>query len=291
MTDFNLKNISITKWAVIGIMLLMITQLTGCGRTRGSMYGSGKDGAPSFHVDASKVPDAVPKYEKPSRYGNPKSYVVRGKRHYVMKDAANYREKGGASWYGTKFHSRRTSSGEPYDLLGMTAAHKTLPIPSYVRVTNLKNGREVIVKVNDRGPFHGNRIIDLSYVAAKKLGISGTGTGMVEVAVVTPSDRPSNNPPIQLASAAQTEMKIPSETGHKPKLYLQMGVFAEKTNAERIARSIESHLKTPVQVKPDRHNSQLVYRVRVPVQNEDKVNVLSEQLAEKGLGRPVRVVE
>ncbi|MFU8797701.1 MAG: septal ring lytic transglycosylase RlpA family protein, partial [Gammaproteobacteria bacterium] len=112
---------------VLSFMAIMFLQMAGCGRTGSS---SGRDGAPSYHVDASKIPDAVPKHEKRSRYGNPASYVIKGQRHYVMREAKNYREVGEASWYGTKFHRRRTSSGEPYDLAGMTAAHRTLPLPS-----------------------------------------------------------------------------------------------------------------------------------------------------------------
>ena len=128
----------------------------------------------------------MPKVESKSKYGNPKSYVVFGKRYYVKDSAKGYVEQGIASWYGTKFHGRRTSSGETYDMYAMTAAHKTLPLPTYARVTNLENGRSVMVKVNDRGPFHQNRIIDLSYSAATRLGIVKTGTGRVEVEAIDP---------------------------------------------------------------------------------------------------------
>jgi len=122
-----------------------------------------------------------------SKSGNMDHYTVRGKRYNVMKSSKNYEAVGTASWYGTLFHARNTSSGDPYDMLSMTAAHKTLPLPTYVEVTNLNNHRTIIVKVNDRGPFESNRLIDLSYVAAKKLGILGHGTASVKIKAIDPS--------------------------------------------------------------------------------------------------------
>ncbi len=134
------------------------------------------------------VPDAIPRFEPRSLLGNPPFYEVFGKRYYVLPSSVDYVERGVASWYGPGFHKVRTSMGEPYDMYGMTAAHKTLPLPAYVRVTNLENGRSVVLRVNDRGPFVGNRIIDLSYTAAAKLDMLRNGTAMVEVRAVQPSD-------------------------------------------------------------------------------------------------------
>ena len=128
-----------------------------------------QDGPPSKNIDVTQIPNAVPKAEPKSQYGNPSSYTVNGKTYYVLKNAQGYDKKGIASWYGTKFHGQLTSTREPYNMYAMTAASTELPLPTYVRVTNLENGRQVIVKVNDRGPFDKDRIIDLSYVAAKKL--------------------------------------------------------------------------------------------------------------------------
>jgi rare lipoprotein A len=136
---------------------------------------------------ARDIPDAVPRYEPRSPYGNPPFYDVFGKRYFVLSSSADYIERGVASWYGPGFHKVRTSTGEIYDMYGMTAAHKTLPLPAYVRVTNLQNGRSVVVRVNDRGPFVGNRIIDLSYTAAGKLDMLRDGTAMVEVRTVGPT--------------------------------------------------------------------------------------------------------
>jgi rare lipoprotein A len=136
---------------------------------------------------ARDIPDAVPRQEPRSPYGNPPFYDVFGKRYFVLSSSADYIERGVASWYGPGFHKVRTSTGEIYDMYGMTAAHKTLPLPAYVRVTNLQNGRSVVVRVNDRGPFVGNRIIDLSYTAAAKLDMLRDGTAIVEVRTVGPT--------------------------------------------------------------------------------------------------------
>ncbi|HTV94421.1 MAG TPA: septal ring lytic transglycosylase RlpA family protein [Steroidobacteraceae bacterium] len=146
------------------------------------------------------VPDAVPRFEPRSILGNPPFYDVFGKRYYVMASSVNYVERGVASWYGPGFHKERTSMGEPYDMYGMTAAHKTLPLPAYVRVTNLENGRSVVVRVNDRGPFVGNRIIDLSYTAAAKLDMLRDGTAMVEVRALQPIDPAGDTHRLTLAA-------------------------------------------------------------------------------------------
>lgn len=142
---------------------------------------------PLEDLDLAKIPDAVPKVEPRSANGNPDSYVEGGHRYWVIPNAKGYAERGLASWYGPNFHEKRTSSGEPYDMYKMTAAHKTLPLPTYLRVTNLENNRSVVVRVNDRGPFKKGRIIDLSYVAAAKLGIVGDGTATVEIHALDPA--------------------------------------------------------------------------------------------------------
>ncbi|HUS23586.1 MAG TPA: septal ring lytic transglycosylase RlpA family protein [Candidatus Binatia bacterium] len=164
-----------------------------------------EDSAPRVvPADFLDVPDAVPRAEPVSRYGNPAQYDIEGRTYYVLRSAAGYRERGVASWYGTKFHGKRTSSGETYDMFGMTAAHKTLPVPTYVRVTNLANGRQVVVKVNDRGPFRRDRILDLSYAAAGKLDLLDHGSGPVEVEAITPG-QPSTH---RFLEAAITEDPI-----------------------------------------------------------------------------------
>ena len=137
-------------------------------------------------VDLDTVSDAVPREEPLSPYGNKPEYEVLGTVYKLMENPAGYEEEGMASWYGEEFQGRRTSSGEPYDLYAMTAAHRTLPLPSYVEVTNVENGKRVVVRVNDRGPFHGGRLIDVSYAAAHRLGMLGRGTARVRIRVLQP---------------------------------------------------------------------------------------------------------
>jgi rare lipoprotein A len=156
---------------------------------------------PNPPVIPQAVPEVVPRVEPRSRYGNPPFYEVFGKRYYVLSSSVAYVERGVASWYGPGFHKLRTSTGDPYDMYGMTAAHKTLPLPAYVRVTNLQNGRSVVVRVNDRGPFVGNRIIDLSYTAASRLDMLRNGTAMVEVRALDPT-QPTRDPGLPLLAAA-----------------------------------------------------------------------------------------
>ena len=172
------------------LCIIMGLSVSGCALMNPHYTGATQDGAPDFDVNVDQIPDAVPQCCNTQQCCD---YSVHGKSYRVIKNPKNYRERGLASWYGTRFYKGKTSSGEPYNVLAMTAAHKTLPIPTYVRVTHLKNGRHVIVKVNDRGPFKQGRLIDLSYVAAKKLGITKTGTAQVEVAVVEPGQVLSEN--------------------------------------------------------------------------------------------------
>ena len=178
------------------LALLMVTMLvSGCAnkaahkggkKTNEGRYKVTKDYGPDTNVDVSHVPDAVPKVEFLSRGGNKSEYQVFGKSYSVMANSLGYKERGGASWYGKKFHGYLTANGDKYDMYGMSAAHKSLPLPTYVKVTNLANNKVVIVRVNDRGPFHQGRIIDLSYAAASKLGMLNSGTGQVEVEAINP---------------------------------------------------------------------------------------------------------
>jgi rare lipoprotein A len=178
--------------------------LAGCFTTSPQKAGSISNTEPPQApppITPQAVPDAVPRLEPRSRYGNPPFYEVFGKRYYVLSSSVAYVERGVASWYGPGFHKVRTSTGELYDMYGMTAAHKTLPLPAYVRVTNLQNGRSIVVRVNDRGPFVGNRIIDLSYTAASRLDMLRNGTAIVEVRAIDPS-APSRDQGLPLLAAA-----------------------------------------------------------------------------------------
>ncbi len=266
-------------------VLLLAATLAGCG---GGGYVA-RDGAPRDAVDVSRIPDAVPRVEPRSRYGNPDSYVVRGKRYYVMDSAAGYVERGIASWYGTKFHGRRTSSGEPYDMYAMTAAHKTLPLPTWVRVTNLRNGRSVVVKVNDRGPFHHNRIIDLSYAAAVKLGIHRHGTGLVEIRALDPRQP---EPVTRLASRSDPPPPGPAPGG-RAELWLQVGAFSSRYNAERLGdRLRQAALPGDVHISAGYSHQQPVFRVRIgPLADVEEADRVSERLAAFGIQDPHVVID
>jgi rare lipoprotein A len=189
-----------------------------------------RDRAPTrVPFDLSLLPDPVPKREPPSRYGNHSPYAVLGRTYEVLGTADGYSKTGVASWYGAKFHGRRTSSGEKYDMYKLTAAHRYLPIPNYARVTNLENGRSVTVRINDRGPFHSDRIIDLSYAAAVRLGFAEQGTARVRVEVVTPPDER----PATVADAAR---------GHDA-IFLQAGAFSDRAAAQRLQASLSRLLE------------------------------------------------
>ena len=221
-----------------------------------------KDDGPGANPPANlaEIPDAVPKTE-PLQRGANRPYVVFGKAYEPMASLQPFRQRGVASWYGRRFHGQKTSSGEPYDMYAMSAAHPTLPIPSYARVTNLANGRSVVVRINDRGPFHSDRIIDLSYTAAYKLGYAAAGSAEVEVESVLPGETqlaaspPSTAPPP--AAAAEPPAPPPAASavqGPSPAasaVYLQLGAFSSRQNAEdlrsRIARQL-SWLADAVQV-------------------------------------------
>jgi len=257
-----------------GWLLLALALLGGCAgqpRTDGTAV---RDGAPPGYVDFDRIPDAVPRVEVRSASANPASYEVWGVRYPVMKDPSGYRARGTASWYGTKFHGRPTASGEIYDLYQMTAAHKSLPIPSYARVTNLQNGRSIIVKVNDRGPFVDDRLIDLSYVAAGKLGFVHNGTGLVEVEYLDPAAPPAT----RLAARSDARPTAASDP-----LYLQVGAFSTPENAGRLRDQLRRALGGEIRVRGDEAGSPPLFRVQVgPLRDPEAIRGLSLRLAELG---------
>lgn len=253
-------------------ILIIIAALAGCG-SRGGYYQD--DGPPRgvSKSDIEKIPNAVPRNEPLSKTGN-NPYVALGKKYYPMKSARGYSERGVASWYGKKFHGRRTSSGEKYDVMGMTAAHRTLPLPTYVKVRNLKSGKSVIVKVNDRGPFLHNRVIDLSYAAAYKLGVVTTGTALVEVTAV------GVNNSLQTASyPARAPVSSRSVTG--PRIYVQYGAFSVKSNALELQHRLYSYGFKPF-IEHGFLNGSDIYRVRAGpyslVSEVDEITSRSRQI-------------
>jgi rare lipoprotein A len=214
------------------------------------------------------IPDAIPRAEPRSAHGNPPFYSVLGKRYFVLGASDGYIERGVASWYGPTFHGVNTSSGERYDMYGMTAAHKTLPLPTYARVTNLRNGRSVTVRINDRGPFVANRLIDLSYSAAAKLDMLREGTTLVEVRALAPGQ------PDNLTRISETP---------PPPLYVQAGAFADQSNAERAIKRLRAAGLTNAFIAPPANDKPLLYKVRVgPINDVAQFDQLAARLAALG---------
>ncbi|KTC86778.1 septal ring lytic transglycosylase RlpA family protein [Legionella brunensis] len=227
------------------------TQATSSIKSR---YALKNDGAPKGPPPTS-FKEVKPKLEPFSRYGNPDTYAVEGRTYEVLKNASGYKTRGVASWYGTKFHKQRTSSGDDYDMYAMTAAHKTLPLPSYVRVKNLSNGRVAIVKVNDRGPFRNDRVIDLSYAAATKLGLLPKGTAPVEIEA----------------------LNIGRRVAH---YYVQAGAFS----SQNLANILQSKLAklTPSPVIIEKYQQRYIVRVG-PFATKQMSDSLKNKLAANGV--------
>ena len=219
-------------------------------------------------VDLGSIPDAVPRAEPKSAKGNPPFYTVLGKRYFVLSSADGYLERGVASWYGPGFHAQSTSNGERYDMYAMSAAHKTLPLPAYVQVTNLQNGRSVTVRVNDRGPFKDGRIIDLSYTAAAKLGMLRSGTAFVEVKAVSASQQAADHPTV-----------VPENA-----LFVQAGAFSAETNAAKLVTQLRAQGIANANVRSDQVNGQTLYRVRIgPVPSVPEFDRVVSRLKKLGI--------
>ena len=262
--------------------LALLVLLPGCGS-----FSKYQDGAPSKTMDWEKIPDATPRPEPLSETGNPESYVVFGQRYFVDFDANEFSQQGVASWYGTKFHGRKTSSGEKYDMYQMTAAHKTLPLPSYVKVTNLHNNKQVIVKVNDRGPFVDGRIIDLSYAAAQKLDIISNGTAEVQIETITTTSTISEPNNHQAADISAINTASPSSA-----FYVQLGAFSQRTHAERLVQTLTSQAITPVTISSSNESSNNLFRVRIgPFTDRQQMQSMETRLSELGYEQAYIIAE
>ena len=243
-----------SRWAVFALVL---ASLFGCS----SQLMVEKDGA-GKRIDTSAIPNATPKPEPITKAGNKSPYEVFGKTYWVLPSNKGYRKTGEASWYGTKFHGRLTSNGEIYNMYGMTAAHKSLPIPSYARVTNIENGRSIVVRINDRGPFHEERLIDLSYVGAMKLGYADKGTAKVLIEAIDTSPKPKSTAlstvalPIVAPSTVATQPIAPQPLAPQPETaktepavtgqYLQVGAFTDMATAQQLQNKIRSLTTQPI---------------------------------------------
>ena len=251
----------------------------------GGRYSQDRDSTPGGPPpDLNRIPEPQPKAEPRSQYGNKSPYTVLGESYRVLPSASGYVERGIASWYGNKFHGYTTSTFEKYDMYAYSAAHKTLPLPSYARVTNLENGRSVVVRVNDRGPFVQNRIVDLSYVAAVKIGVWPKGTAMVEVRALDPA-RPDAAPPAPVAAQGNA-VAAPGKTP-KPLLYLQVGAYGDRANAENAAAKVRAARLGDVRIVAAQSGGKAVQRVRLgPLRDVDEADRLTPQVRALGLGEP-----
>lgn len=250
-----------------------------------------KDGAPSASIDVNAIPNQVPKSVTRTRAGNAPSYKVFGKTYTILKDSKGFKERGYASWYGTKFHGKKTANGESYNMYAMTAAHKTLPIPSYVKVTRVSTGQSIIVRINDRGPFKKGRIIDLSYVAAKKLGVDKDGIALVEIEDITPDS--STRSPVKSTQAN----KIQAVQKHPPAdiqeknsrhiiaadWYLQLGAFQARNSAIRLQSKVIELIDAPAVVIAGTDD---LHRVKIgPTVDVEKIKNWQTLLTDQGLSK------
>jgi rare lipoprotein A len=263
------------RWLRGLVLAFGISLIAGCGGQRVN------DGPPSSAASGPRLPaDPVPRQEPRSRYGNGPYYKVNGNTYRVLDSSYGYRERGVASWYGKKFHGRMTSSREPYDMYEMTAAHKTLPLPTYVRVRNLKNNKSVVVRVNDRGPFASNRLIDLSYSAALRLDMVNEGTSLVEVTAISFDDPPMRtaNPPAEAAPDPS------ADTSKEGQVFVQVGAFGDVANARRRYALLRDNGIGQVSVQEDRSREPSLYRIRIgPIADALQYDTIVERLKAIGI--------
>ncbi len=250
-------------------------------------YSIQQDRAPTRIVDISTIPDVVPEPVSRTMAGNRSPYSVLGKSYRVLPTEEGYSERGVASWYGEKFHGHKTSNGEVFDMYQVSAAHKSLPIPSFLRVTNLDNNRSIIVRVNDRGPFHGDRLVDLSYAAAVKLGYADRGTARVQLESVVATGAARDR---GFSNANPSETLRVSTAGSK---YLQVGAFSELSSAEEVSDRVEEITNLPVFIRSvNTSNNRVLHRVRVgPISDPGQLQRVSQSVVAANLGSPYTVTE
>ena len=301
-----------TPWSALTriVLLLLAANLAACvsptspQKTGSGRYEMANDSPELEPIDLSAIKPVMPVPVTRTLAGNKSPYEVNGKTYHVMASEAGYQETGMASWYGRKFHGHLTSNGEIYDMFSLSAAHKSLPIPSFAEVTNLDNNKSVIVRVNDRGPFHDGRIIDLSYAAAATLGYADKGTARVRVkslvpATVTPTHRQSllltensSAPPVQNEvqdEVLQEREKIERDAGEE---FLQVGAFSSIESARQLLATVSGFTSLPVFIRSDEdvNTGNLLHRVRMgPVNETMDLQGLIGAIMAAGLGRPFRV--
>ncbi len=276
--------------------LLAVVFLVGCGTSsvpenpNAGRYSIKQDRAPTRPLNEQAIADVQPEPVHRTLAGNKSPYTVLGKSYHVLPTEAGYRATGVASWYGEKFHGHKTSNGEVFDMYQVSAAHKSLPIPSFARVTNLDNNRSIIVRVNDRGPFHGDRLIDLSYAAAVKLGYADRGTARVSVEGIV-ADRWSDSVAVTDSLRGQSDevLRVSSQENR----YLQVGAFAELASAHNLSSRLQSLTSRPVVIRTVQSGEgNVLHRVRIgPLQNSDEIRQLTATVVAANLGSPYTVTE
>lgn len=254
-------------------------------------YSISQDRAPSQALDVSQIREVIPVPLNRTMAGNRSPYTVNGRSYRVMQTEEGFQQTGLASWYGEKFHGHQTSNGEVFDMYQVSAAHTGLPIPSFVRVTNLENQRSIVVRVNDRGPFHNDRVIDLSYAAAYKLGFANQGTALVHIEAIVPSQNvilaanTASNPATTVTASA---------TAAAGDRYLQAGAFSDLRAAQRLSDRLRDLTSRPVFIRSIQaaDTSQQLHRVRVgPISDPSEIERISDLMQSANLGQPYVVEE
>jgi rare lipoprotein A len=268
------------------------TQATGRSPIKSGGYYK-DDGPGENPPDLDRIGDAQPRPERLHRFAN-NPYQVFGKDYVPLRTAGPFRERGMASWYGRRYHGQKTSNGEIYDMYGMTAAHPTLPIPSYARVTNAASGRSVVVRINDRGPFLGDRVIDLSYVAAHKLGYVQSGSTLVDVESIPTDGRPADAAPVQptaaFSPAVPAVAPLPASTDSAGGIYLQLGAFSVRDNAETFRAKLNREFEWLAEgMRVDAQGS--LFRLQLgPYRSQEEARRIAERIQNELNLRPVLTV-
>lgn len=265
----------VTRIYCYGALLSLLVLLAGCSSAPSdSRYKMKHDAAPDEAFDMSKIKELNPVYEPPSRAGNKSPYTVWGRSYTVMPSSKGYRAEGIASWYGKKFHGYHTSNGEIYDMYQLSAAHKNLPLPTYVLVTHLGNGKQVLVRVNDRGPFHDDRVIDLSYAAAARLDMLHSGTAPVRIEAIDP-----------VTWKGGMDLTV---NQLRPPVLVQVAALSQKASAYKLGARLQKDTGQAMRVIPATVNSRLLHKVQLgPVESRSDLQRLIDHLANDGFVRPI----
>lgn len=280
----------VSRFSVVALAVALLLVLSACSQSR---YKLRNDTAPIGDFDFSNVPDATPIWEPISPQGNATPYKVNGKQYEIIETARDYAEEGVASWYGLKFHGELTSNGEVYNMYEMSAAHKTLPLPTYLRVTNLDNTKSIVVRVNDRGPFHSDRVIDLSFAAANRLGFADKGTARVKLEAITPAlpvaGGAKSVEPAAKAKLGAPVSKVPPSPVDKLAPFVQVAAFSSEKSAQNALAALERRFSFDnAFVARSTVQGRSVFRVRVgPLTDAKEALRIRQKIEQAGIGEPI----